>query len=162
MYQDDAEDRVAEPGQPQPANTAPEKPRRKSLSTGLLLVAFGVGILAYGAQFAHGYWVGTPTTATVTHCHVGGLFPKVSEGSRTYCDGTWNVVGQSQSGPIKPSFGGGDGDNHEQRGSTLNVHVSDGKAYWLSKILYIWMLSPILVVWGSVNLWRRRRERNRE
>jgi hypothetical protein len=74
-----------------------------------------------------------------------------------YCDGTWNVGGQSQGGPIRPSFSGGDGDNYEQRGSTLNVRVSDGKAYWLSKVLYACLLGPILIVWGSTNIWRRRR-----
>ena len=83
--------------------------------------------------------------------------PQLSEGSSIYCDGTWNVGGQSQSGPIRPSFSGGDGDNHEQRGETLTVHVSGGKAYWLSKGLYVWILSPILVVWGAANIWRRRR-----
>jgi hypothetical protein len=157
MDHDDADDRVADLEGRQPANAAPQKPARKSPETGIFLVLFGLAMLAYEAPFAYGYWVGTPTTATVAQCQAGGLLPKWSSSSIIYCDGTWNVGGQSQGGPIRPSFSGGDGDNHEQRGSTLNVRVSDGKAYWLSKVLYAWLLGPILIAWGSTNIWRRRR-----
>jgi hypothetical protein len=70
------------------ANAAPEKPARKSPETGIFLLLFGLAILAYEAQFAYGYWVGTPTTATVTHCQAGGLLPKWPGSSTIYCDGT--------------------------------------------------------------------------
>ena len=198
MDQDDPEKRVADlkrphgkqrrsdlqPTQlqePQPANAAPEagSGSRKSagfrslltgMSTGILLVAFGVGALAYAAYYSYGYWVGTPTTATVDHCErSGGLLSglkqdwirRFDEDPNIYCTGTWSFGGQSQSGPIRPPFSSNDGDSYELPHSSLNVHVSNGSAYWRSKALYLWILGPILFVWGSVNLWRKSRERAR-
>ncbi len=58
----------------------------------MLLVALGVSMLAYAAYYSYGYWVGTPTTATVDHCERGGLLPWWSQGDPSvYCNGTWSV-----------------------------------------------------------------------
>ena len=187
MDQDDPEKRVADlerqlgeqhvsdlppaqPPQPQPANAAPETgngsrmaARTSSLATGvwmgIFLVAFGVGGLAYVAYYSYGYWVGTPATATVDHCESGGLLGGWGQGSSTYCNGTWSVGGQSQNGPIRPPFWSGE--SYKGPGSSLDVHASDSTAYRLGKYLYVWIVGPILVVWGSANLWRKWRGRNR-
>src|SRR6516225_7370218 len=147
------------PQPPQPANAAPEepsgsrKPARKSLRTGMwwgiFLVAFGVAGLAYAGYFSFEYWLGTPTTAKVGDCEMGGLLGRWSEDPSLYCNGTWSVAGQSQSGPIRPAFWSNDGYNGP--GSSLDVHVNDGTGYRLGKYLYLWLFAPIFVVWGLVN-----------
>jgi hypothetical protein len=167
----------AQPPRPQPANAAPEtgsgssKPTRiryllTGMWTGILLVALGVGVSAYFGSSAYGYLVGTPTTATVDHCEAGGLLRglkqvwarDLSQDPAIYCDGTWSIGGQSQHGPIKPEFGAGN--TSEQPGATLDVHVSNGKAYWRSKDLYLWIVGPVLLACGSVDLWRKWRGHN--
>jgi hypothetical protein len=76
-----------QPREPQPANAEPEagSGRPKSagiralltgMSTGILLVAFGIGALTYAAYYSYGYLVGTPTTATVDPCEAGGLLSR--------------------------------------------------------------------------------------
>jgi hypothetical protein len=169
----------AQPPRPQPANAAPEtgsggrKPAgiRSLLTgmwTGILLVALGVGASAYFGYSSYGYLVGTPTTATVDHCEAdGGLLRGLkrdwtrylSQDPPIYCNGTWSIGGQSQNGPIRPPFG--NGNRYQQPGSTLDVDVSNGKAYWRSNDLYLWIVGPVLLVWGSVNLWRKWRGPNR-
>ena len=133
------------------------------------MVAFGLGALAYAGYFSYGYWLGTPTTAVVQHCEAGGWLRGLKQDwargldddPGMYCDGTWSIRGQSQTGPIRPSFSGGDGDNYERPGSSLNVHVSGGTAYWKSKVLVLWIVGPVLAAWGSFNVWRRWRAPSR-
>jgi hypothetical protein len=178
MDQDDAEQRISDlsPSAAPEAESARGKPGRKWRSlatgvwTGIFLVALGVAALAYGAYYSYGYWVGTPTTATVDHCEAGGLFTGskygwaqgLNQDPSFYCNGTWSVGGQSQSGPIRPPFSGNDRDGgYKQPGSSLNVHVHHGKAYVQSIYSYLWIVGPILIVWGLVTLRRKWRGRNR-
>jgi hypothetical protein len=160
---------------PQPANAAPEPGRTGSrkrariwslatgLWTGMLLLWIGVAGLGYAAYFSYGYWVGTPTTATVDHCEWGGLI-RSSPDSSMYCDGTWSVGGQSQKGPIRPPFTDNDV-NRVGPGSSLDVHVSDGTAYTADSLGFRFylgiILGPIFLVWGSASLRRAWRGRNR-
>lgn len=83
----------------------------------LLYLALMVGGFLWGAYDFNEYQNGTPTTATVTQCTLGGR--------GGHCEGTWSIGGASYTGNIKhgrlfvaPSAG-----------STLDVHANGGTAY---------------------------------
>jgi hypothetical protein len=159
MVKDDAGHRVSDL---EPANAAPETSNAARKWFGgswadILLVLFGIYRLGYVGYFSYGYWLGTPATATVGHCELGGLLQGWAEDSARYCDGTWSVDGQSQNGPIRPAFWSHDG--YKASGSSLDVHVSEGTAYrWFGTYFYIGIIvGPILIIWGAANFWRKRR-----
>jgi hypothetical protein len=124
---------------------------------GIALVLFGISMLGYVGYFGYGYWVGTPATATVGHCELGGLLKGWADNSARYCDGYWSTGGQSRSGPIRPAFWSHDA--FRASGSSLDVHVNDGTAYrWLGTYFYLGaIVGPILITWGATNFWRKRR-----
>jgi hypothetical protein len=158
MVTNDAEDRGADL---EPANAAQETSSARTWFRGswpdVFLVLFGICMLGYVGYFSYGYWLGTPATATVGHCELGGLLHGWAEDSARYCDGTWSASGQSQTGPIRPAFFSHDG--YRASGSSLDVRLHDGTAYrWFGTYFYIGMIvGPILITWGSVNFWRKRR-----
>jgi hypothetical protein len=158
---------------PQPANAAPHtgSDSRKSriwsiaagLWTGMLLLWIGFGGLGYVAYYSYGYWVGTPTTATIDHCEWARDQGPDTPASRD-CTGTWSVGGQAQKGPIKPAFVDRQADKVKP-GSTMPVHVKDGTAYTAASLgdrFYLGIIiGPILIAWGSISLWRVWREHHR-
>jgi hypothetical protein len=157
MVEDDAGGRDLETANAARAtNQAPRKWFRGSWGY-VLLILFGFYMLGYAGYFAYGYWLGTPATATVGQCELGGLLPWRTPESARYCDGTWIVGGQSQNGPIRPAFW--DNDAYQASGSSLDVHIHNGTAYrWFGRYFYVGTIAgPLLVVWGSVNIWRKRR-----
>jgi hypothetical protein len=117
--------------------------------------------VTYGALAPYGYWVGTPTTATVDHCELGG---SPDAGYKLSCTGTWSVGGQPQTGRIKPPFRDQEQDGIKP-GKSLDVRVHDGVAYTaasLGKGFYISIAAGAgVLLWGSVRLRRAWRGRNR-
>lgn len=77
-----------------------------------MIIFVGVALFMFflSAKSFYEYRVGTPTTATVTHC---------TTGKGSFCWGTWSIGGVSQSGRLPQA----------SVGSNQNVRVSNGKAY---------------------------------
>jgi hypothetical protein len=69
---------------------------------------------SYGVHEVHGYYHGTPATATIRKC---------PGGKGGDCDGTWTIGGQSQTGVIERGF------SKPPDGATVDVRVRDGTAY---------------------------------
>jgi hypothetical protein len=85
---------------------------------GVLLFAFVVALgFPMQSMFSciYQYALGTPTTATVSQSAAKSICTH-----HIWCTGTWTVNGQIQSGPILTQ--------QTVAGSTLSVHVRDGKA----------------------------------
>jgi hypothetical protein len=85
------------------------------------LRGIGLGVLAlvgvgWGVYDLSQYYVGTPTTATVTYCSIG---------RNASCTGTWSIDGLSQTGNIVHGFTY----FPPSVGSSLNVHVTGGTGY---------------------------------
>jgi hypothetical protein len=68
-----------------------------SLVMAFLVVSLGIAAVTYGALTPYGYWVGTPTKATVDHCELHGI-SSLESSPDLDCTGTWRVRGQSQNG----------------------------------------------------------------
>jgi hypothetical protein len=130
----------------------------------VLVVSLGIGAVSYGALTPYGYWVGTPTKAAVDHCerHVNSGRDSSPE---LNCTGTWSLRGQSQTGPIKPSFRDNEQDGIRPGKSVLDVHVHNGTAYTalsVGKEFYIALaLGAGVLIWGSLRLRKAWRGRNR-
>lgn len=114
----------------------PPQARRSApwVTRGVLLLVFVVALgFLMPSTFSgvYQYTVGTPTTATVSQCG------RSTDTTRTVCTATWTVNGQTQSGPLLT--------HHTVAGSTLSVHVRDGKA-----IASVPMREPYIVcgVWA--------------
>jgi hypothetical protein len=129
-----------------------------------LVVSRGVAAVTYGALTPYGYWVGTPTKATVDHGELQGI-SSLESSPDLDCTGTWSVRGQSQTGPIKPSF-----HDNEQNGirpgkSVLDVRVHNGTAYTALSVgngFYLALaLGAGFLIWGSLRLRKAWRARNR-
>ena len=133
--------------------------------TGMLLLWIGIGGLIYVAYDSYGYWVGSATTAKVDHCEWENHWYDREGPHDMYCTGTWTVGGQSQQGPIRPPFVDNEV-NGVRSGSSLAVRVHHGTAFTsasLGKRFYLGIIfGPILVVWGSISLWRTWRGHNRQ
>jgi len=82
----------------------------------LLVVGLGLYQLRDDWYPIYQYHLGTPTTAIIDHCERGMKGVVV-------CSGTWTVDGQSASGFIEGA------DRFLAPGSSVAVHVNDGKAY---------------------------------
>jgi hypothetical protein len=63
----------------------------------ILSAALAVVLLFYGAHGSYQYLAGTPTTATVTSCAATSLH---GDQKMHNCKATWNIGGQSQTGPL--------------------------------------------------------------
>jgi hypothetical protein len=97
----------------------PDAERRsagKWIGTILYVTVMLLGFV-WGAHDFNQYRVGTPTTATVTQCTLGGR--------GGHCEGTWSIGGVSQHGNIKH----GQFVRAPTVGSTLDVRVGGGTAY---------------------------------
>jgi hypothetical protein len=168
MDHDDPHQRIAEPF----AQNGSHKPGRawdftnlwNGLVMAFLVVTLGICAVTYGALTPYGYWVGTPTKAAVDHCELHGI-SSLDSSPELNCTGTWSVRGQSQTGPIKPSF-----QDNEQNGirpgkSVQDVRVHNGTAYTalsVGKEFYLALaLGAGLLGWGSLRLRKAWRARNR-
>jgi hypothetical protein len=89
------------------------------------LVCFGVAAYRF-----YRYEAGTPTSATVVRCESGT--------HKSGCYGTWNVSGQSRTGPIEGPSG--------PVGSTVDVHVGDSTAYAGSPVLAFTLSLAAMVI----------------
>jgi hypothetical protein len=126
------------------------------LTGGLFALNFLVGALISLGHASYDYYkyqVGTPTTATIDHC--------VPSGKSSTCYGTWSVGGVSQTGEIRGGLPSG-----PRIGRSLDVHVSDGKAYTADSVgglFYLVIGAGILgIVMGVFILrgvWRNRDRR---
>jgi hypothetical protein len=103
--------------------------------------------LSYGVNDYLDYSHGTPTTATIDRC---------GSGKGSTCSGTWSIGGVPQDGLIERGF------STPRTGSTVDVRVSDGKAYlagaWLPSFAFggFFLVASIgALIEGSG--WRQRR-----
>jgi hypothetical protein len=154
----DAESDVDSNRKPGPATTI-----WNGLVIAFVVVGIGFAAVTYGAMTPYGYWVGTPTKASVDHCDRHG---DRDNGYDLYCTGTWSVRGQSQTGPIEPPFRGDEQNEIGARKTVLDVHVHDGTAYTahsVGKEFYLALaLGAGLLGWGSFRLRKAWRARNRD
>jgi hypothetical protein len=108
----------------------------------------GVNIFGTGAILVYEDSLGTPTTATIDHCHQG-------VGYQT-CYAKWSIGGVSQTGPIRGRVYG----DHPV-GSQLNVHVRGGSAYQpRASTQKIWRIGGgfAAIATGVVLYWAARRK----
>jgi hypothetical protein len=113
------------------------------------IIAAGLGLLllVWGAHVLNQYRVGTPTTATVTHC---------SGGRGGSCAGTWSIGGVPQSGDIEYGFMF----STYSVGSSLDVRVSGGTAYTAHAWLPGFVFGGVLLAGPLVSLFARMFRRN--
>jgi hypothetical protein len=168
MDQNDLQHRIA---QSVPENDS-HKPGRawdftaiwNGLVMAFLVVTVGICAVTYGALTPYGYWVGAPTKAAVDHCELHGL-SSLDSSPELNCTGTWSVRGQSQTGPIKPSFHDDEQNGVRPGKSVLDVRVHNGTAYTalsVGKGFYLGLaLGAGFLVWGSLRLRKALRARNR-
>jgi hypothetical protein len=139
------------------------RPKSRGIGRWLIAIALvgaGLYFVSFSVRQLYGYELGTPATATAIHCTDGvpGSSPgapasaadlKLSEG----CSATWNIGGQSHTGPIV-------GINHL---GSADVHVNSGTAFvapfssWffaghLLAILFI--VAGVGQFWDVSRLWR--------
>jgi hypothetical protein len=103
-----------------------------AFSTLLLLLAF-VFTLGVSVGDVYGYYAGTPTRATITHCSTNSRGGEI-------CTGTWSVGGVSHTGQIEAHA-------YYPAGSSLDVRVDRDLAYatpWRDWGFYVRILFGIL------------------
>jgi hypothetical protein len=114
---------------------------RHEMFTVVTLVAVALILFFAGAKDFHGYFVGTPTTATVTDCTEGN-----------FQEGTWRIGEVSQTGPLV----GGFLDDCEV-GQSVDVRVTNGKGYTAASWPFAFVAGSGLFLGAFFYvLWRRR------
>jgi hypothetical protein len=105
------------------------------------VVAVALILFFAGAKDFHGYFAGTPTTATVTDCTEGNVQ-----------EGAWRIGGVSHGGPLVGGFF-----DECEVGQSVDVRVTNGKGYTAGSWPFAFVAGGglFLGVVGYV-LWRRR------
>ena len=110
--------------------------RRGNALAGIVLLVLSLAGFGVGAYTFYAYHAGTPVKATVVNCS------KSRTMGRT-CEGTWTIDGQSHRGRID-----GDLDDTRPVGSSIDVHVYDGKAYPAAWDKWWWIVAAMFGAGG--------------
>jgi hypothetical protein len=131
----------ASPAQDRQNSSFARRRNRHAMFTVATVVAVALILFFGGAKDFHGYFAGTPTTATVTDCTEGN-----------FQRGAWRIGGVSQSGPLL----GGFLDDCDV-GQSVDVRVTNGNGYTAGSWPFAFVAGGGLLLGAVFYLWWRRR-----